>query len=55
MRSNPVHGESLLIVQGPKIYFQKYPYMGDVEENEDVNCCVSFAFKYNLVKYVRDA
>ena len=28
------------------IYFEIYPYMGNVEENEDVNCCASFAFKY---------
>ena len=45
MRSNPVYGKSLLIVQGHKIYFQKYPYMGNVEENEDVNCCETFACK----------
>ena len=24
----------------------KYPFMGNVEENENANCCVSFAFKY---------
>ena len=23
-------------------------YMGNAEENEDVNCCVSFAFKYKI-------
>ena len=26
--------------------FLIYPYMGTVEENKDVNCCVSFAFNY---------
>ena len=25
---------------------QKYPYIGNVEENENVNFCVFFAFKY---------
>ena len=46
MRSNPVYGKSLLIVPEHKIYVQIYPYMGNVEENEGVNCCETFAFKY---------
>ena len=51
MRSNPVYGRSLSTVLGHKIYFQKYPYMSNVEENQYVNCCVSFAFKYiNLIQ-----
>ena len=45
MRLNSGYGKSLLIVWGHKIYFQKYPNMGNVEENEDVNYCVSFPFK----------
>ena len=57
MRPNPVYGKSLLIVWGHKIHFQKNPYMGNVEEIEYVNCCVSFAFKYisgNLVATFRE-
>ena len=48
MRSNPVYGKSLLIVPEHKIYVHIYPYMGNVEENEGVNCCETFAFKYTL-------